>query len=362
MREKTNSSAPHISKWLLISVITIAVLTCFYATSNIASILPSDKQVYLYALSAICILALLALGAYAFTTLNPKQNIEELEAQREQYFLQEKMASLGQMVAGVAHEINTPLSYINNNVELINRCVRGLKKDVVYPIEELRNSEEKSLASILKNQREIISAVLQEQYPKKTDRAIELGEDAEQGLKNISELVETLKDFSRVDRKQRDYADIHELIDISLKVSDRHIEKNHVDVIKKYSLNTPLLFCNPSKLNQVFLNAIINACQAIIGGGQLIIETKYDENKKEIYVTFTDDGMGMTRKTRHALFDPFYTTKDVGEGTGLGMSIVSSIIKEHKGKIFVDSQLGKGTSLSFAFKHSHLDPILEEEL
>ncbi len=357
--QKTHSLT---QRWIFGLAVVAAIGICGYITIQLLPIIGENKQFYLYILAGVCLLSLIIVGFNYFNSQTNSKSFEELEAQREQYFLQEKMASLGQMVAGVAHEINTPLSYVSNNVELINRCVSGLRKDVVYPVEELRQTESKSLLDVLKSQRHMISAVLDKKYPKKTDQAVELGVDAEMGLKSISELVETLKDFSRVDRQQKDYADIHELIEISLKVSDRHIEKNHVNVIKDFDSNIPLLFCEPSKLNQVFLNAIINASQAIIGGGELHIQTKYHKQDRTIDIEFTDDGIGMTRKTKRALFDPFYTTKESGEGTGLGMSIVASIIKEHQGEISVDSELGKGTRLSFTLPHVPVEALRKKEV
>jgi len=333
---------------LIIAIAIIATLaSIIYISTELLSSIDGPEKRYLFLLTAISMITLIALAVYIFSTFTYKQNAEEIKSQREQLFLQEKMASLGQMIAGVAHEINTPLSYVSNNLQLINRCVRNLRSDIISPVETLRTKENKTLVDILKNQRVMISTVLDKKYPKKTDKAIELGNDAETGLKNISELVQNLKDFSRVDRQQLDYAFINEQIDLSLKMAERHIKKNHITIVKEYQENIPLLYCEPSKLNQVFLNSIVNACQAIIGGGVIRITTKHNEQDKNITVTFTDDGMGMTRKTKESIFDPFFTTKELGTGTGLGMSIVTSIIKEHNGKINISSKLGKGSTIEF---------------
>lgn len=351
-----------VFKSALFAILLLAsFIALFFSAFKILPSVSGDIYVNTLIILGISTVALLIAAYYLFSSNKTQQHFDELDERNDQYFLQEKMASLGQMIAGVAHEINTPLSYVSNNVELINSCMHGVRDDVIYPVEELRQTEKKSILHVLTSQRKMITAIRDNEYPRKVDRAINLGIDAELGLKSISELVETLKDFSRVDRKERDYADIHELIEITLKVSDRHIERHHVEVIKDYDSATPLLYCTPSKLNQVFLNIVINSCQAIIGGGVLKIRTKFDKSNRNIIIEFIDDGVGMSRKTQKALFDPFYTTKEVGSGTGLGMSIVSSIMQEHNGKIHVDSKLGEGTRISIVLPHVSVESLRGKE-
>ena len=364
MNEKANETvneAVNINKKGLIEstprsdVITfsiVAVLLACIVTSLILGIQALYSPQAEHTNSTIILALLCAISCMALVVLviryrnNTTSHDEELLEQREQYFLQEKMASLGQMIAGVAHEINTPLAYVSNNVELMHRCLKGVKNDVIDPVDDLQKLPKKSIADILANQRTMITNVRSNNYSKKLERTINLSHDAETGLASISELVATLKDFSRVDRQEEDHADLHELLDLTLKITERHIDSNHVELIRKYDANLPLWLCQPSKLNQVFLNLIVNACHAIIGGGKLLISTQYDQANQCVHIKFIDNGMGMTRKTRRSLFDPFYTTKDIGSGTGLGMSIVASIIKEHAGQIDVNSHLGSGTTVS----------------
>jgi len=347
LNEKKNTNQSEFISFIIITILIVCVVVAVILGIQTFSSIPTDQKANIFILTSICTVACICFIAFVLYYRNISlSDDDEINDQREQYFLQEKMASLGQMIAGVAHEINTPLAYVSNNVELMHRCLKGVRSDVIDPVDNLQKKTKKSLIDILVNQREMISAVRSNNYSKKLDRAIDLGDDAETGLASISELVATLKDFSRVDRQEHDNASIHELIDLTLKITERHLESSHVDVTRKFDPDVPMLLCQPSKLNQVFLNLIVNACHAIIGGGQLIISTKYDKLNKSTHIKFVDNGMGMTRKTQRSLFDPFYTTKEVGSGSGLGMSIVSSIIKEHEGHIEVDSHLGSGTSIS----------------
>ena len=337
--------------FLIVTLLVLCTAIIIILGSQTFTSIQGNQKTNILILTVLSTLVCVGLIALVINYRNNLSNNDEIDEQREQFFLQEKMASLGQMIAGVAHEINTPLAYVSNNVELMHRCLKGVQNDVIDPVDDLQKKQKKSLIDILSNQRKMISAVRSNNYPKKLERAISLGDDAETGLNSISELVATLKDFSRIDRQEEDNADIHELIDLTLKITERHLEANHVEVVRKYDPNIKMLLCQPSKLNQVFLNLVVNSCQAIIGGGQLTISTYRDKANNSLRIQFTDNGMGMSRKTQRSLFDPFFTTKKIGSGTGLGMSIVSSIIKEHDGLIEVNSDLGKGTTISISLPY-----------
>lgn len=353
MNKNKGTKQNDYATFFVVAILILCAAVSLILGSETFSTIQIDHKANILILMVLCTLACIGLIILVLNYRNTSFNSEdqELNEQREQYFLQEKMASLGQMIAGVAHELNTPLAYVSNNVELMHRCLKGVKSDVIDPVDDLQKTPNKSLANVLVNHRKMISSIRSNDYPKKLNQAINLSDDAEVGLASISELVATLKDFSRVDRQQEDHADIHELIDLTLKITERHVESNHVKVIRKYDSNVSMLLCQPSKLNQVFLNLIINACHAIIGGGQLVISTKHDLENKCVHIKFFDNGMGMTRKTQRSLFDPFYTTKEIGSGTGLGMSIVSSIIKDHDGTIHVDSELGQGTTFTMSLPY-----------
>jgi signal transduction histidine kinase len=232
--------------------------------------------------------------------------LEDLKMQQGQLIQSEKMASLGQMVAGVAHEINTPLGYASSNVEIVRESMQGMDGTV----------DAESLAEF-----DMLLA------------------DTEYGLTQIAELVMSLKDFSRVDRSQSQLFDLNEGIETALKICNSQL-KDGVKVTRMFA-ELPQISCAPSQLNQVFLNLITNAAQAMDGNGQICIRSSFDDGFVEVAIS--DTGSGMDEDTRAHIFEPFFTTKPVGKGTGLGLSIVFRIIEDHGGTIRVESELGKGT-------------------
>lgn len=265
----------------------------------------------------------------------------QLKASQAQLVQSEKMASLGQMVAGVAHEINTPLGYVRNNVEvsrgiieqtglLVGRC-RDLLNDMV--------SEEQDKATLdLK-----ILSLAQEIEIFEQDGVFaeikNLADDSLYGLGQISEIVSNLKDFSRLDRAKVSDIDVHQCIDSALVIGKNAI-KYKAEVVKQYG-DLPRIHCSPSQLNQVFLNMLTNAAQAIGESGKIYIRTWTEAD--DIYISIRDTGTGIAKDKLGKIFDPFYTTKPVGEGTGLGLSISYQIIKQHRGGIRVRSKEGVGT-------------------
>jgi len=204
----------------------------------------------------------------------------------------------------------------------------------------------KSLGTAIKTYEELDADVI-------TEESIQLLNDGAYGLVEISKLVISLKDFARLDRQNSEQIDIHKCINNSITIASNHIKDNNVDIILDYG-EIPAIACFPSKLNQLFLNIISNACHAMKeNGGSLVITTEH--NDQNIVISFADEGCGMDEETRHKMFDPFFTTKDIGEGTGLGMSISYKIIEAHKGKVTVNSIVGKGSIIDI-----HL-PITEKE-
>ncbi|WP_414728643.1 DAHL domain-containing protein [Zhongshania aliphaticivorans] len=232
--------------------------------------------------------------------------LDDLKMQQGQLIQSEKMASLGQMVAGVAHEINTPLGYASSNVEIIRESLQGMGQEV----------DAESLEEF-----DVLLA------------------DVEYGLNQISELVMSLKDFSRVDRSQSQLFDLNAGIDTALKICNNQL-KDGINIERNFA-ELPEISCAPSQLNQVFLNLINNAAQAMDGRGLIQITTRQVDAYVEVAIR--DNGSGMDEDTRAHIFEPFFTTKAVGKGTGLGLSIVFRIIEDHGGTIQVESELGKGT-------------------
>lgn len=269
------------------------------------------------------------------------QAYKRLKQSQTQLIQSEKMASLGQMVAGVAHEINTPLGYIKNNVELTNDLLKEVKElvDAYNRLVVLLTTGEATEEAI--NTQFATIAELAAKF-EEDDTFVEMEQlfaDTLHGIARISELVINLKNFSRLDLAAVSDINLNESLD-SVLIIAHNMLKYKTEVRKHYS-EIPTVECSPSQINQVFLNLLTNAVQAIEEKGIIQITTSFDE--QFVHVTIQDTGKGIPKKILAKVFDPFFTTKQIGEGTGLGLSIVYQIIKQHKGHIRVVSQEGKGS-------------------
>lgn len=253
----------------------------------------------------------------------------------------EKMASLGQMVAGIAHEINTPLGYVQNNVSMgqelfiqVRTMIAGYEALVDNLLDEHANEVEigAQMAHItnLRSQLNAQEMLMDMQG---------LMADSLYGIDQISELVLNLKDFSRMDAAATEAFDVNNCIQSALKIG-RNVLKNKVEVITHLA-ELPKIKCLPSQLNQVFLNLFSNAAQAMEKHGRLTIKSWCAD--EVIQISVADNGKGIPADILTRVFDPFFTTKPVGEGTGLGLAISHQIIQQHGGEIQVTSTLGEGT-------------------
>lgn len=263
----------------------------------------------------------------------------ELRATQSQLVHSEKMASLGQLTAGIAHEINNPINFISIGIA-------GLKKNfasflqVVEKYESIDCNEdmEKVLGEISQLKEEI-------RYDEVKEFILGLMDDIRLGADRTSEIIVGLRSFSRLNEAEQKYANVHEGLDATL-VLLRSKTKNNIEIIKDYDEHLPSINCNPGQLNQVFMNIITNAIEAIEmnenGGKQEIKITTVNKDDSCIEVRIKDSGMGVTDEARENIFEPFFTTKDVGKGTGLGLSISFGIIEKHKGKIEMESAKGEG--------------------
>ncbi len=275
-----------------------------------------------------------------------KSAYDDLQESQEQLIQSEKMASLGQMVAGVAHEINTPLGYVTSNIDTLKLNL-GDVDAIMKEVNKLMLAVQKPNRS----NREVTAHLMQTLKSFKTLEAPELMEECTQllgdgayGLSEMSKLVVSLKDFARLDRQNAEQIDLHKCLESSITIASNHIRENNVQVTRDFA-ELPRIACFPSKLNQLFLNIITNACQAMNnGGGELkVVSQLAGEN---IRIDFIDQGIGMDEDTQQKMFDPFFTSKEIGVGTGLGMSIAYKIIEAHNGSIEVESNLGEGTTVS----------------
>lgn len=270
-----------------------------------------------------------------------RQALVDLKESQAQLLQSEKMASLGQMVAGVAHELNTPLGYVKNNVQLLRelseplfdlaaaqahlgQCLNDPACDEATLAEALQAAERARQQAVP----EMLVEDLQQLYG-----------DTLYGLEQIAELVVGLKDFARVDRAMSEEIDLNDCIRSALLIARNHL-KDKVDVVQQLG-ELPRIACAPSQINQVLLNLLTNAAQAIDGMGRIQIRSWVDE--QGIHISLQDNGRGMPPEVMAKIFDPFFTTKPVGQGTGLGLSISYKIVRDHGGQIRVASEPGRGT-------------------
>jgi two-component system, NtrC family, sensor kinase len=269
--------------------------------------------------------------------------MDQLKESQVQLVQAEKMSSLGQMVAGVTHEINTPLAYVKSGLEISRMRVQEMAeliKETVLLNGMLQNgtADETELAQKLQRIGEISTELADTDLSHELDN---LMKDGLHGIEQISEIVVGLKNFSRMDREKISQISVHEGLDNTLKIA-RNIVK-YKKIIKQYG-DIPNITCSPSSLNQVFLNLISNAAQATGEDGEIRITTSQLGDK--IKIEISDNGSGIPDDVMKKIFDPFFTTKKIGEGTGLGLSIVQRIINEHDGEISVASRVGMGTKFT----------------
>ena len=252
-----------------------------------------------------------------------QEALQQLQATQHELILQSKMASLGSLVAGVAHEVNNPIGAVNSAADVSTRCIDRLLKLVESSrsLDELKGSETfGQLVEMLKENHRI---------------TVTAGN-------RIAKIVRSLKNFARLDEAEFQKADIHEGLDSTLTLV-HHELRNRAVVVKDYG-NLPLVYCSPNQLNQVFMNLFINASQAIDGKGEIRIRTRFDDSK--VYIQIADNGKGILPEHLPKIFDPGFTTKGTGIGTGLGLSICYNIIQKHKGTITVESEPGQGTEFT----------------
>jgi two-component system, NtrC family, sensor kinase len=277
-------------------------------------------------------------------TQDMERAYEELKESQVQLVQAEKMSSLGQLVAGIVHEINTPLLYVLNNATVTAENVEELR-GCISASSELATlvRDGGAAAPALQDALDrLVEHVGSASLGETIDEIVALAHDSTDGLNQISELVQSLKDFSRLDRAAEDHFDVREGLDKTLLIT-RNLLKYGVTVDKQFDA-VPKILCAPSRINQVFINLVTNAVQAMDGKGRLTIATRARDGWVDVCVT--DTGCGIAPEHIDKIMDPFFTTKPVGQGTGLGLSIVRRIVDEHGGRIAVDSKVGAGTTIT----------------
>jgi two-component system, NtrC family, sensor kinase len=288
-------------------------------------------------------------------------NLKESQVQLVQA---EKMSSLGQLVAGISHEINTPLLYLTNNAELLQERTRLMKAFVAASVKVFnirpndfaeRADYQQQFAAAL---RELRERLIDDEIEASVEEADDLAHDSIEGLKDLTEMAQSLKDFSRLDRAPVARFDVHAGLDKTLIIA-RNIVKHKAD-IRKFYAELPEIECSPSQINQVFLNLITNAAQAIEERGEIVISTKQPDDE-HVGITISDNGCGISEENLAKIRDPFFTTKEVGTGTGLGLSIVDEIIRNHGGELRIESEVGEGSAFTVILPIKHTPPAASDQ-
>jgi len=273
----------------------------------------------------------------------------DLKESQVQLVQAEKMSSLGQLVAGISHEINTPLLYLANNAELVQERLGTLREFVArsaaaFSIKSEDFADRTAYQTHFVNALKDVKTLLrEEELEAAIDEIQDLTRDNIAGLNDLTEMAQSLKDFSRLDRSPIASFDVNGGLDKTLVIA-KNVVKHKATVVKHYG-QLPEIECSPSQINQVFLNIVTNAAQAIESEGTITITTRvYDPNN--VAIRIEDTGCGISDENLSKIRDPFFTTKEVGTGTGLGLSIVDEIIRSHHGELLVESEVGKGSAFT----------------
>lgn len=263
-----------------------------------------------------------------------REAMRQIEEVQNHLLQSEKMASVGQLAAGVAHEINNPIGFVNSNLGSLKRGVGDLLEVIgaYSAADALLAAHPTIMASIAEAKNAADFDYLREDLPTLIDESLE-------GLQRVKKIVQDLKDFSRVDVTDWEFVNIEDGLESTLNIVWNEL-KYKAALNKEYA-ELPLIECIPARLNQVFMNLLVNAAQAIHDRGTITVRTGCNDN--EIWVEVEDNGRGIAPENLERIFEPFFTTKPVGQGTGLGLSLVHSIVTSHEGHISVRSEIGVGS-------------------
>ncbi|MBS1228104.1 MAG: histidine kinase [Proteobacteria bacterium] len=273
--------------------------------------------------------------------------INRLEEAHNQLLQSEKMASIGQLAAGVAHEINNPISYVNSNL--------GALQQYVGKLLQLIAGYEQHDAELPGASRDTLDALKREiDLDYLRNDVGDLLAESLGGLQRVKRIVQDLKDFSHVSDSEMQWANLENGLESTLNVVGNEL-KYKAEVVRDYG-HLPEIECIPSQLNQVFMNLLVNASQAIAEHGVITLRTRQEGDQACLEIS--DTGSGIPPEIINRIFDPFFTTKPVGTGTGLGLSITHGIIRKHGGRIEVSSEIGKGSTFRIVLPIRQNEPEL----
>lgn len=304
---------------------------------------PLPQDLTLAEMSDIQIRAIV--GELIKTNRDLKEVNSKLSDTQSKLIQSEKLASIGQLAAGVAHEINNPIGFIFSNFGTLEQYLEDLFQMLdAYEQAEASMSDGAALARIRSLKADLDIDYLKEDIPN-------LMRESRDGIQRVRKIVQDLKDFSRVDARQEwESVDLHAGIDSTLNIVNNEI-KYKADVVKHYGA-LPEVQCLPSELNQVFMNLLVNAAHAITAErGTITISTGVEG--PNVWVEVADTGAGIAQENLQRIFDPFFTTKPVGKGTGLGLSLSYGIVQKHSGRMEVHSELGVGTRFRVTLPIQH---------
>jgi len=272
-----------------------------------------------------------------FTDITERKQSEiMLQQMQGQIIQQEKMASIGQLAAGVAHEINNPMGFITSNLTSLAKYAGRLDEYIA--------ALQQSIGSCPTHPDTVEIDQLRQKL--KVDYIIsdvcELVNESLDGANRVRRIVQDLKSFSRVDQVESCRTNLNEALETTINIAWNELK--YVATLERDLGAVPEIVCYPQQLNQVFLNLLVNAAQAIEKQGIITVRTWSDNDR--VYVSVADNGKGMPKEVQQRVFDPFFTTKEAGKGTGLGLSISADIIRKHGGDISVESELGVGTTFT----------------
>ena len=339
-------------------------LTTLFNREIEAKLTDSDRfRVYLIAYAGALLILIAWLGSkIRAANLGLERRVEErthelsealahLKESESQLIQSEKMSSLGQMVAGVAHEINTPLAYVKNSLGTVSDRLGDLSGAVDHCerlLGLLQAGKNADPGELSRQFARAASAIGQLKASRTTEELAELVKDGLHGTGQMADIVGNLKDFSRLDRSKVTSFNLNEGLDSTLKLAKHMLKSVKVD---RHLGDIPPVLCSPSQVNQVFLNLVTNAVQAMEGGqGTITLTTRSEDGG--VAVEVDDTGKGIAEDVLPKIFDPFFSTKEVGKGTGLGLAVSYKIVQQHGGRIDVASTPGVGTRFTvwFPFK------------